>query len=46
MQIILIYKMKNHIILIGLLLVLAHSAKVFDIANSFKNFTCMKALGY
>lgn len=36
----------RHIILLVILLCFAHSAKVFDIASAFKNFTCMKALGY
>lgn len=38
--------MIRHIILLAILLCLSLSAKVFDIAQSFKNFTCMKALGY
>jgi hypothetical protein len=38
--------MRNYIIAFSLLLCLSHGAKVFDIAKAFKNFTCMKALGF
>jgi hypothetical protein len=38
--------MKLQIICLVALVILAQTAKVFDLAGSFKNYTCMKNLGY
>lgn len=38
--------MRMQIVCLMALILLGQAAKVFDMANSFKNFSCMKDLGY
>lgn len=38
--------MRSYLALFALLFTIGQTAKVFDIAGNFKNFTCMKNLGY